>query len=69
MPYTPRQSPISILCPGVPENMKLSRKMKKISQPCSFRSTEGEGFVTYSCLNDTVSVPIINGVPVVIDRH
>ena len=76
MPYVPDcpgQSRISILCPGVPEIMKLSRKFKKIESMDFLRPIENEGFVINSCLNDKCciccSMPIISGIPVVIDCH
>ena len=75
MPYVPDcpgQSRILILCPGVLEIMKLSRKFKKIESMDFLRPMEREGFVIHSCLNDNCiccCVPIISGIPVVIDHH
>ena len=76
MPYVPDclwQSQILVLCPGVPEIMKLSWKFKKIKSTDFLRPIECEGFVINSCLNDKCCmcchVPIISGIPVVIDRH
>ena len=77
MPYVPdcpEQSRILIRCPGVPEIMKFSCKFKNRSTDF-LRPTEREGFVINSCLNDKCCiwicnrVPIISGIPVVIDRH
>ena len=69
MPYVldcAGQSRILILCPGIPE-------IPKIKSTDFLRPIEREGFVINSCLNDKCCiccrVPIISGIPVVIDRH
>ena len=76
MPYVPdcpEQSRILILCPGVLVNIKLSRKFKKKIQLIFLRPIEGERLVKYSCIDDRYCihchVPIISGVPVVIDPY
>ena len=67
VPDCPGQSRILILCPGnCPGNLK--NKVNGFLRPI-----EREGFVINSCLNDKCCiccrVPMINGMPVVIDRH
>ena len=67
------QSQILILCPSVPEIMKLSWKFKRINSTDFLRPIEREGFIINSCHNDKCCiccrVPKISGIPVVIDHY
>ena len=73
LPDCPGESWILILCPGVPENMTLSRKFKKIKSTDFLRPIESEGFVIKSCLDNKYCiyccVAITGSIPVVIDCH
>ena len=73
MPYVPDcpgQSQILILCPG---NYKIVPEIYKIKSTDFLRPVEREGFVINSCRSGKCciccNVPIISGIPVVIDRH
>ena len=64
---------ILILCPGVPENMKLPQKFLKKKSTNFLRSNKVEGLAvndyhTSKCCIYS-HVPIISGIPVVINHH
>ena len=64
------QSRILILCPSVMEIMKLSLNFKNMKSTDFIRSIECDGFIINSFYECCICcrVPIIGGIPVVIDR-
>ena len=56
-----------------PGNYEIVPEIKKIKSTDFLKPIEREGFFINSCLNDKCSiccrVPIISGIPVIIDRH